>query len=132
MNHHPSGHWLTTNTHRTWAGPRPKSPGAVHALSREDRDANAAATLIRQQQDITNRLRTILQTALAAVEALPELPLDWPTRGHDRETTLDLLREMMPTQTERDMETLADEAVRRDAELDVQTRNDELRGLAGE
>ena len=53
--------------------------------------------VVRGDGAISMRLRLILTDAAERIEALPECERGWPVRGHDRESTLDLLRvDLMP------------------------------------
>ena len=58
---------------------------------------------IRQQQASCAALQAIIDTAIAAVTKL-DFPLGWPTGGYDQPSALDLLSDLLPTQTTREME----------------------------
>jgi hypothetical protein len=104
------------------------SKGRVHAYDRDTtRDLNAQV-LIHHQQASCAALAVILETAAAGLAKL-DFPLGYPRTGHDQDTALDLLRDLMPTQTEAEM---AIETEVRDAEARAMThanRNDVMRGM---
>jgi hypothetical protein len=93
------------------------SKGRVHAFDRDTQSDVNAQVLIHHQQASCAELAVILETAAAGLAKL-DFPLGYPAAGHDQEAALDLLRDLMPTQTESEM-TLETEV--RDAEARAMT-----------
>jgi hypothetical protein len=103
--------------------------GRVHTLPRVEITDLDAIAAIRQQKASAASLATIIETAIAAVKALPEPPLGWHTGGYDQASVIETLRDMLPTQTQAEMEMEVDiQTLERQLEA-RQTANEARRGL---
>lgn len=93
--------------------------GKVYALTREEIEAQEDRKAVIRQMLIGSDLALILQEAQDKIERL-EFPLNWPNKHYDRQATLDMLTDLMPSQTAAEMELEAE--VRR-AETRANERN---------
>lgn len=93
--------------------------GKVYSLTREEIEAREDRAAVVKQMFIGAELAMILKGAHEAIAAL-DFPLNWPNKHYDRQATLDMLTDLMPAQTIREMELEAE--VRR-AETRTAERN---------
>lgn len=93
--------------------------GKVYSLSQEEIEAREDRAAVIRQMLTASSLLLILKEAQAAIEAL-DFPLNWPNKHYDRQATIDMLTDLMPVQTIKEMELEAE--VRR-AETRTAERN---------
>lgn len=88
--------------------------GKVYSLDREQIEEQEDRSAVVRQMLMGSELKLILQEAREAIEKL-DLPLKWPNEHYDQQATLDMLTDLMPTQTLKEME------------LDAEVRRVEMR-----
>lgn len=93
--------------------------GKVYSLSQEEIEAQEDRKAVVCQAITASILLKIIEKARREIEAL-DFPLNWPNKHYDRQATLDMLTDLMPDQTIREMELEAE--VRR-AETRTAERN---------
>jgi hypothetical protein len=75
--------------------------GRVYALPLDEISDLESLAGVRQQQEFETALTAILETAATEIERLPPVPNGvWPVLGHDRASTIEMLRrDLMPDRT---------------------------------
>jgi hypothetical protein len=72
--------------------------------TKEDLLEMDAVERIAAQKELCAKINAILTTAILAVQALPDPPLEvWPARGFDQASMIETLDDMRARQTEKEM-----------------------------
>lgn len=93
--------------------------GKVHVLTQEEIEAQEDRKAVLSQMLIASEMYLILMEAREAIAAL-EFPICWPNKHYDQKDTLDMLTDLAPDQTPKELELEAE--VRR-AEMRAAERN---------